>query len=78
MKSWKNSVSSLISTPLLSNIRFRVCPQILCVLQSFQKCLEEEVLELFLKAEVTLFCFYKFLVVCSDGKTWLLLGLTSC
>lgn len=51
----------------------------MCVLQSFQKCFEEEVLELFLKAEVTLFCFYKFsVIVRSDGKTWLLLGLTSC
>lgn len=48
----------------------------MCVVQSFQKCLKEEVLKLFLKAEVTLFCFYKFLVVVhSDGKTWLLLGL---
>lgn len=47
MKPWKDSVSSIISTPLFYNIKFWVCPpQILCVVVlRFQKHLKEEALK---------------------------------
>lgn len=74
----KDSVSSIIVTLSFSNMSFWGCPHLLCVSTMVPEVPQGRGTGIISKSISYLVCSYKFLVVHSDGKPWLLLGLTFC
>lgn len=75
----KDSVSSVTPALWFCNVRGRVCPpHPLCVSTAVPEVPQGRGAGIISKSISYLVCFYQFLVVHSDGKTRLLLGLTIC